>query len=282
MSGGGWAAAAQVAGDIGSQIGGSWLNNRYALQRQHDSENFDQMMYSQRYQIQVKDLKAAGLNPMLAYTQGPGPGPSVSPAGAAPGEGGLGSRGVAAYNTTRLASAEEAQRNSITANTVADTAKKTKEAELVESQRKLTDASTLTQLGLPVLNAALATQATSSAENYQAMTQHVSWQIEQTKNEIEKIQATTKNIEKDTEVKDTIKQLNKRLGDLYITQMYLNQHSTQQKELENAILSPKAYAAGTHSAKVGAVADNIGKLGTTIWKFLFPTMGGGETTQIGF
>lgn len=55
-------------------------------------------LYSKRYQIQVEDLKKAGLNPALAYNLGAGtlssPSASVSPAGS------LGASGGSAYSTS--------------------------------------------------------------------------------------------------------------------------------------------------------------------------------------
>lgn len=71
---------ALALGGAALEIGATAYGNRLAQKRQREA--FDQMkeMYGQRYQMQVKDLKAAGLNPMLAYTQGA---PSVASAGQA-------------------------------------------------------------------------------------------------------------------------------------------------------------------------------------------------------
>jgi len=70
----GWAAAAQAAGDIAS----TWYANRKAEHLQHQAQDWSAQQYATRYQTTVKDLQAAGLNPMLAYGSGPGSPPTAS------------------------------------------------------------------------------------------------------------------------------------------------------------------------------------------------------------
>jgi hypothetical protein len=77
--------AGLVAGGIGL-IGSSMTNqsntdiansaNTAAMQRQAEANAFNAQQYSTRYQVTVKDLIEAGLNPMLAYGQGPGTAPT--------------------------------------------------------------------------------------------------------------------------------------------------------------------------------------------------------------
>lgn len=63
-------------GEILGAIGGSLLGGMFADERQEDANAFSAQQYATRYQTTVKDLQAAGLNPMLAYGQGPGTAPS--------------------------------------------------------------------------------------------------------------------------------------------------------------------------------------------------------------
>jgi len=69
-----------MLGSILGSVGGAILDNIFASNRQEDAQSFSAQQYATRYQTQVKDLQAAGLNPMLAYGQGPGSAPTSSPA----------------------------------------------------------------------------------------------------------------------------------------------------------------------------------------------------------
>ena len=67
---GGPAGAAQ-----GASIGGGIDRNETQRDIAAEANAFSAHQYATRYQTQVKDLQAAGLNPMLAYTQSPGSAP---------------------------------------------------------------------------------------------------------------------------------------------------------------------------------------------------------------
>ena len=57
------------------------VDNLFAKNRQEDQQAFNAQQFASRYQTTVKDMQAAGLNPMLAYSQGGGAGASSGIAG---------------------------------------------------------------------------------------------------------------------------------------------------------------------------------------------------------
>jgi hypothetical protein len=61
----------------GASVGGSIDTNSANAARADASNEWSAAQYASRYQTQVKDLMAAGLNPMLAYSQSPGSAPSA-------------------------------------------------------------------------------------------------------------------------------------------------------------------------------------------------------------
>lgn len=60
---------------LGASIGGGIDRNSAAQESAEQAQAFSASQYASRYQTQVKDLEAAGLNPMLAYMQSPGASP---------------------------------------------------------------------------------------------------------------------------------------------------------------------------------------------------------------
>jgi hypothetical protein len=98
----------QIA-SVGSNLLSGWMNNSAALARQHDAQEFSADQFAKRYQTTVKDLQAAGLNPMLAYSQGGGTPPS-SAAASSPGYPELGTT----YLQSKMNSAQVAQVNAQT------------------------------------------------------------------------------------------------------------------------------------------------------------------------
>lgn len=77
-----WAAAIGAAGSI---VGGV-LGNRAAANQAQIARDFSADQYARRWQITMADMRKAGMNPMLAYSQGVG----TSPTGAMAAQGDFG------------------------------------------------------------------------------------------------------------------------------------------------------------------------------------------------
>ncbi len=75
----GTAAGALIGGPagaaLGASVGGAIDRNSAAQESAQQAQAFSASQYASRYQTQVKDMDAAGLNPMLAYMQSPGASP---------------------------------------------------------------------------------------------------------------------------------------------------------------------------------------------------------------
>lgn len=69
------AIAGAVLGGAASLIGQERANRATAASAR-DQMAFQERMYKNRYQMQMADMKKAGLNPMLSYSQSPGPAPT--------------------------------------------------------------------------------------------------------------------------------------------------------------------------------------------------------------
>lgn len=118
---------------VGDLLGG-FLNNDAAEHRQNDAQAFSAAQFASRYQTTVKDMKAAGLNPMLAYSQGGGNAPTSSAASSSGYSGSIGRNAVSAQLQTKMNAAQ-------VANVEADTSNKKAQANLIQSQISQTTAS---------------------------------------------------------------------------------------------------------------------------------------------
>lgn len=107
---------------IGGSLLSGFLNNEAAEDRQNDAQNFSAQQFATRYQTTVNDMKAAGLNPMLAYSQGGGHPPSSSAAS---------SQGYPDIGNTYL---QSRMNSAQVANVEADTENKKAQADLIQSQ----------------------------------------------------------------------------------------------------------------------------------------------------
>jgi len=114
---------------LGSSLLSGHLNNQAAERRQEDAHNFSAQQFASRYQTTTADMKAAGLNPMLAYQQGGGNAPSGVATSSA-GHPDLGRN----LMQSKLTSAQ-------VANMDADTANKQAQADLIQAQIAQTYAS---------------------------------------------------------------------------------------------------------------------------------------------
>lgn len=110
-------------GALGGKLLGGMFDNSAAADRQEAAQQFSAQQYATRYQTQVADMKAAGLNPMLAYTQAPG----NSPGGVVSSPGNQYSSAADTVLQSKLNSAQ-------VANIMADTENKKASADLIAAQ----------------------------------------------------------------------------------------------------------------------------------------------------
>lgn len=113
---------------VGNLVSGLF-NNDAADERQEDAQSFSAQQFATRYQTTMADMKAAGLNPGLAYGGISGNAPTSSAASSA-GMPGLGD----AYNDSVRARSQAALQSATQANIEADTANKAAQGKLYEAQ----------------------------------------------------------------------------------------------------------------------------------------------------
>lgn len=65
-----------MIGDILSSVGGDIVSGIFGQMSANKQMRFQKNMYRKRYQYQMEDMAKAGLNPILAYKQGPPGAPS--------------------------------------------------------------------------------------------------------------------------------------------------------------------------------------------------------------
>lgn len=156
-------------------LGGNLLNNFFAGQRQEDAQEFSAQQFATRYQTTVKDMQAAGLSPMLAYSQGGGTPPSSSAASASSG---------ADLGMVHLQSKMNAAQ---VANIEADTQNK-------EAQSANIRADTMLKVAQEGLAGASADQARSNINYLEMQSKRISEEIKNIPKEGQRLDALVKNL----------------------------------------------------------------------------------------
>lgn len=121
-----WGAA--IAG--GASLVGGLLSNDSERTRAHEAQDFSAEQYATRWQTTTRDMQAAGLNPMLAYSQGVGQSPSGVKANYTDPLTPAVNAGLNAYDSVTKRQATSAQ----IANVEADTKNKEAQADLIDAQ----------------------------------------------------------------------------------------------------------------------------------------------------
>ena len=167
---------------IGGSLLGGFLNNQAASSRQEDAQAFSAQQYATRYQTTVKDMQAAGLNPMLAYSQGAGTAPSSSAAGSS-GYGDIGST----VNQSRIASAQ-------VANVTADTENKKAQTANIDADTALKRAQTFLATAQEGLAGANADQARANIGYLETQSKRIVEEIKNIPKEGDRLDALVKNL----------------------------------------------------------------------------------------
>lgn len=156
-------------GVLGSLVSGAigWFGAEQQNRRQADAaeaaQAFSAQQFATRYQTTVADMKAAGLNPMLAYSQGGGSPPSGVQANVPANSG---SAAVSGYQAARVNKAQ---------------------ADLLEAQKSNVDEDTRNKAVMPWLTMAQTDAAGASASASRANVNFMETQAEKIKLELKNV-----------------------------------------------------------------------------------------------
>lgn len=238
-------------GASAAELAGSMWNSRLAESRQHDAQDFSAGQFANRYQIATRDLMAAGLNPMLAYMQGPGSAPQSSAASAS---------GVSAsevYNQHRIASSVEALN-------VANA-----EKAIAEKENVRTD--TMSKLQLPAYWQAKTLEAANTATKTDALERQITEvEIPKVKQEIINLKKQASKTDSDIELNKSIMDANAVLSGLRSVQAYLHGMEGSKISMEKDIMLPKVKASQDWSAEAGFKSEQRSKIWQEDWRFINP------------
>lgn len=243
------------AGATGSMITSAmapYQAHRDAMIRQHDAQGYDTQMFANRYSMTVQDLMRAGLNPMLAYSQGGGS-PPTSPIGQG-----------ANFDTDPFGKMQAVKTNSaVEANTRQDTLKK-------EAETRNIDVQTLVAAGMPAVYAAQIVNLTASAEQSRAAADQIRATLPKIAQEIDNLKTQQEKNKSDVKVNESLINLNNHMAILKLAETYLTNQQTTKSKVETTILGPKEKAAKRWSANGGETSDNMGRFGRNLWDLLLP------------
>lgn len=173
----------------GMSLLGGERRNAAAADQAAAANAFSAQQFATRYQTTVKDMEAAGLNPMLAYSQGGGSPPSgqqaqmsdtVTPA-------------VESFNRTRSTAAQNAVQDATVKNIEADTENKQAQASNIR-------ADTLLKGAQETLAGASAQQARTNVGYLEIQSKKILEEIKNIPKEGDRLDALVKNLAKEYEL----------------------------------------------------------------------------------
>ena len=154
-------------------FGAAILDNLFAKNRQEDAQAFSAQQYATRYQTQTEDMKKAGINPMLSVSSGAGSQPTST--AASPGS-----------NFTQAA-LQNAQIENIKAQTELNSANAAKARVEAQVAERFGHPQAEAQYNVTMAQAGLTSQQIGKVD---AETRNVIAQVQNTKDENERIHAT--------------------------------------------------------------------------------------------
>lgn len=172
-----------------SFLGGERRNEAQAEQAAQ-ANAFSAQQFATRYQTTVKDMEAAGLNPMLAYSQGGGSPPSGQQAQMQD----TFSPAVESFNRTRSTAAQNAVQDAQVRNIDADTANKNAQASNIEADTILKRAQALLTGAQETLAGATADQTRTNIGNLEIAQKKMVAEIKNIPKEGDRLDALVKNL----------------------------------------------------------------------------------------